>query len=46
MVNVGSSQESSLRVNSELSILITVRVSQITVPLSAGGGRVCHVRRG
>lgn len=44
MVNVGSLQESSLQVNSELSpfsdILITVVVSQITVPLSTRGGRV------
>ena len=50
MVNVGSSQESSLQVNSELSpfsdVLITVLVSQITVPLSTGGGTVYHVRRG
>lgn len=45
-VNVGSSQESSLQVNTELSpfsdILTTVLVSQITVPLSTVGGRVCH----
>jgi len=49
MVSVGSSQESSLQVNGELSpfsdILITVLVRQITVPLSTGGGRVCHERR-